>query len=52
VEEDVNVIAFQQRWPPGSWDNLTIRRAVRMVNALIKHRREQAAAPAPADFDD
>lgn len=39
MEENVNLIALQYRWPPGSWDDLTLARAGRLWDAIVKRNK-------------
>jgi len=46
VEENFHYLALQYRWPPGSWDHLTIARAARIWDTVMKRNkamREQGA---------
>lgn len=34
MEKNIHLIALRYRWPPGSWDHLTIARAARLFGAV------------------
>ena len=34
MEKNIDLIALRYRWPPGSWDGMTIERATRLLDAI------------------
>lgn len=52
MEENFNLIALQYRWPPGSWDHLTIERAGRLWGALEKRHKALRDSGGAVDEED
>jgi len=51
VEENIHWIALNFRWPPGSWDHLSVKRISRLVDAINK-RAAAAERQFNIDADD
>jgi len=51
VEENIHLIALNYRWPPGSWDHLSIARISRLIEAINK-RNTAAQEQFNIDADD
>ena len=48
MEKNIDLIALRYRWPPGSWDDLTIERATRLLQA-VSEMIELEKVPEPPD---
>lgn len=44
METNINLIAVRAGWPPGSWDQITMARFVRIVQAMQEADRLNRAA--------
>lgn len=39
MEKNLELVALQYRWPPGSWDHLTLQRAARLWASLEERHK-------------
>ena len=52
MEKNVHLIATHLRWPPGSWDHLSIRRASRIFEAVAEYNKDHATTLSLEDLSE